>query len=63
MSAMPGLTGLSFGSASFNTCSADNQLDPILESFVKRFQQVERGDEEKSKLLKVRLAFLSTPLS
>jgi hypothetical protein len=49
---MPGLASVPFGTPTYS--SADSHLDPILESFVERFNQIEKADREKSNLLKVR---------
>jgi hypothetical protein len=49
---MPGLASVPFSTPSYS--SADSQLDPILESFVQRFKQIEKADQEKSNLLKAR---------
>jgi hypothetical protein len=53
---MPGLPNVASG-PSLDTSSMDNQLDPILKSFVQRFQQIEKADQEKSSLLKARHLF------
>jgi hypothetical protein len=53
---MPGVPSVAFGSC-HDTSSIENRLDPILESFVQRFQQIEKADQEKSSLLKVRRLF------
>jgi hypothetical protein len=51
---MPGLANTPFGPFGA-TFYSDTELDPLLESFVQRFKQIEQADQEKSSLLKVRL--------